>query len=108
MKKIHYVSSHIYAPELNRFHMAERGISIPCKGATTNKEARDMLFPKLVRSGKYATIKYINHENPQLNREYSGFCANGYKSIQVVMRALRKRHSMPGGRFAVSINYLGK
>lgn len=105
--KIKKLEAHQYAPELNKLHLAN-GVIIPAPGCFTIAEVRARIFHRVKRSGKYAVIKYVNRDNLFLNREYSGFCENGYKSLQFVLGSLKKRHNMPGGSFNVSIKYIGE
>lgn len=78
---------------------------LDCPGIFTIRELRQKYF-KPVRQGKHCKIEYINNSVPSLNRVYAGYCGNGYKSITVLMKALKKRHNVAGGSFKISIQTL--
>lgn len=94
------IERHQYAPELNTA-ILKNGSRFSCPGLTSVKDVREHYF-KPCTPGKYAVIEYINNDMPSLNRTYSGKCGNGYKSIQTMMMALKKRHNM-GGYFNIKI-----
>jgi hypothetical protein len=72
---------HAYAPELNRAFIIRRGRVVaerPCPGATSIREARAMLWPRIpapVRVATYAS-RYDTPGRRWLERTYSGTVAN--------------------------------
>ena len=91
---------HEYAHELNKIHF-DNGVIMGVGNLGSIKDVKKSLFAKPARQGKFVRIKYINPEQPQLNSAYRGFST--YQGIKVTLKALRKKHDVPNGRFEISI-----
>ena len=95
---------HKYAPELNRA-IFDNGATMDAGNSTTISDFRRANFAP-AKPGRYCRIDYINDCNPSLNRTYQGYTTN-YKAIRGVIYALKNRHNIPGGKFNISIKYVG-
>ena len=101
--KILGLEVHKYAPELNKV-VFDNGVKMDAGNMTTISDFRRANFAP-AKPGRYCVIKYTNQGRPDLNRTYRGY--SSYKAIQGVLYALKKRHNVPGGKFSVSLKYIG-
>lgn len=96
--------THKYAPELNTIKLCS-GAIIPAPNITTMSEAKRFFSP-IWSPGRYATVEYINQENPSLNRKYQGYIKS-YQGLKNFLQERKEYHNVPGGEFKISITYKG-
>ena len=100
---------HAYAPELNTAHILRKGrvvAELPAPGATSIKEARAKLFPRLqapVRVAFYAS--HYPEALKWLEREYAGKVAS-YENALTFLRAQRAKLT-PEGRATLKTRLIG-